>query len=541
MICIAEYLYITCLQYIVEGSALHVACLFGFVRGWLRSCFVVRGVCFLIVALAYNNHFGSIRVPPLPREMADGHVFSMKAFIGGDDSFWEGPRREVPKCAHCMAFLCDNGEVKLLDDPDKERPKCPRKEIAKVTGGKRSRSTRKDGGSSDDANSDSETLDYSLPEKAISVVLGKPLSVHRGARLVASGSAIWMSDPTTIPPTGTETGAAVVRDPDHALLNACIFDEIVAARELALILDQCGDRKFFEAKDEAGLGRIFQGSTAGTPTRGSLLQDAFVRLVRSIGRRARLLRLQIQENRKQKGKHEGDSLKVVPDARAAGGMTDPATYVRRERVEDLVNQIDRLGSEEGLLSLDNAENDTDFIIGAVLCGCAFDADMSARHVWRAVSDLDRRAAASIRRDHKDEIAAAKEKRKDEHIIATVLRARGVAGGGDGAGGAASGGTQPPRNPGTPTGAGTPTGGAKKGRPSARARRLARQAAAAAQANGGGGGATTGAAAGGQDPALALPPAKRDDDAVFRLRLCRRCREPGHQQKDCQKPAVTFSG
>lgn len=450
-----------------------------------------------------------------------------------------------------MAILLDDGTVADLANPEKGEPVCagPPKDGQKV-GEKRGRRSRSRG-SSDEADSDFGSLDFDLKD-AVDTVLGKPMSAHRAARLVASGSLLWLSDPVTVPPTGNETLAAVVKDPTPALANSCIFDEVVGVRLLALLIDDIEAAKndednphdVFPGNTVATLAVVFEGAKRKPLKRIDVLTDAFVRQTRALGRRARMLRETLRARAKDATNEE---TKAVPDARAPGGMTDPATYVRRERVEDLVNSIDQEGEIPQLLSLEDAEKDPDFVIGAVLAGCAFDADTSARGLWRAVTAHDRHAAASVRKDHREEIKAARERKRDEVTAAAAARSalQAVRQAAPGGGGAGSGGASAGSSPTGSTGTSTRTGASLK-RQSARQRRQARQRAAAAAAAGstgdGGSGGAAGAASGnGADPALSLPPSKRDDAVVARLRLCRRCRRTGHMERDCRNDAVSFDG
>ena len=286
-------------------------------------------------------------------------------------------------------------------------------------------------GDDSEGDPDDPDLDFTIPDP-IAHVMAQPIVPNRAARIAASGSMAWISDPQTVP--SVDPKSTSVSDPNSASLNVSIFDEIVVVRELAILLNEVEDDPSLLRGDLklVTMGDLFEGASSAGPTpRSRMLSDAFVRAARAVGRRAKGLREMLKKERQST-----TQLKVVPDARAPGGLSDIATYVRRERIEDLVTEIDQVAQAEndGLLSVADGAADPDFVIGIALARCAFDSEQSARGLWRAVATMDRNLAASVRKEYAAEIKEAKEDARDERtarIAAASAAARGAASGGGG--------------------------------------------------------------------------------------------------------------
>ena len=347
--------------------------------------------------------------------------------------------------------------------------------------------------------------------------------------MIASGSVQWISDPSTVPIVSADFLGASVKDPEKAAMNAALFDQLVALRDLAVLLQLPEERGLSDeaADDDPSYDRVVRGApkeVAVSPK--SFLEDAFVRSARALGRRARPLRVRLRQER---GSISATLKKLVPDARggSAGAQTDVNTFVRREELEDLINSMEKMEGDpaKAMLSVDEATaKDVDFICGIVLAKSAFDIDTTARSMWRAVNRHDRARARAVTKDYKEEIAEARETRRDDRTVQLAVRAAQQAvGGGGGGGGGSAGGGRPHKQP---------TKQKLKQKP---------KAGGAALGDGGAGGGGDGPAAKTKAQVLALAPELRSNHMCIKHKLCRNCREPGHFGRDCTKAEVKYVG
>jgi hypothetical protein len=388
--------------------------------------------------------------------------------------------------------------------------------------------------SSSDSDSDGGAelaLDFALGDP-LDTILGHPIDTSQMTRFIASGSKTWVSHPTLIPPKKGELDQTAVKDPERAAWNVALANDILAARELAAVLDldRGPDGDPVPEAEEAvrsrscdtdhTVGDLFAGGGSARLSPKALLMSAFIRTVKAIGRRAEILVSQATH-------HDPDE--KVRDARGDQDFTPIHVYVERDRIEDEMAALEEHGYGT---SIDDACKDIEFVIGAVMCDFAFAPERPARHLWRAVATLKAARIKAVRKEKAAEIKlakdAAKEAREGRRLSALATAAASAAAARTRA---ATPGASASTAFDVDSAAGAGAGGAAApGRVRAGAR------------SGGGGGpaADGGAARQTRDQILALPPAKRSNTHVRRFGLCGKCREPGHLRAACTAAEVKFA-
>lgn len=262
-----------------------------------------------------------------------------------------------------------------------------------------------------------------------------------------------------------------------------------------------------------------------------LAHRSMVRVIRMLGRKARLHRIAALRARREGGK--GFEIQVRHPSNSSG-FVDWMWFATHEEAEDLVSVIDSAALED--LSYEALKEDRDYRAGAQIAVLAM---RRGQHLsaWRSEDEEMQTRRDAIAKRFPDDVKAAKaakkklERKSEQEALVAAASAKtaerlGRRSGGDKTAAARRG------KDGDGDGSSAPTG-----RPTQRV-------------DGGGGrsGGGTGARSGdGKDKkdsgprktAMALPAAKRSNTLCRKARLCLNCREPGHAAADCTDPKVEY--
>lgn len=485
------------------------------------------------------------------------HILKGTAYIGGADSRYPSGQRRPIAC--CSLFPCkiarkDDMTLINLDGPDEPIPiDCPgaaaqaaavaaaaaaaaaATAAAPPTSPKRRR----------DEEEDDKDADFQLGDP-LHRLCRQVLDLPRVSRLIKTGDLSWIGDPAMFPASANPDATG---GPFEIWHNLCVYDQILAIRMLALVLEKAGpqdlrDDLLAEEAEEKDINWTdVVGSNAATHlfTPRDCVEASLCLQLTAIGRKARAHRTK----RKLTVHHIGESEIQIRDAKAAGDFVDWLSF---KCAQEAWNGCERIAASmhagpTRITIADCEENDEDFILGCFIVEMGMNREIACRTAWRAVDVQEALTRKRLGKEHADDVKCWKTK-----VKAGTSSSRGGrrAGAGTGAGG----------------GGGNDGGGYGAGHTSwAAGAATAAGAAAAAGGSGGSGGGRggrgapgggRGAPGGGRAPpgagnrrdkaqVQAAPPAKRSNTECRRFGLCLNCRDSSdHPKATCTAQAVQYN-
>jgi hypothetical protein len=475
------------------------------------------------------------------------HNLTATAFVGGPDSPFAGPRKQVPACANypCPVGRMDDMALVHLGGPDKAVPsECAGAAAAAarsapptpMTSPKRAREDQEGG----------EDPDFGLGDP-LARLTRQTMDLPRAARLVKSGSLAWIGDAVLFPSAANIESTGSPFDIWHDL---CVFDQVLAVRFLAMVMvrNKPEDvRREFLPEDEQGDSQDATWAEVAGPTAihyvftpADCIEASLCRQVAAIGRKGRAHRTK----RKIIAHNIGESEVQVRDAKGLDAWVDWLSFLSSEDAEVAVDRITR-SVHEGPALITIAEckdKDPDFILGCFIIEMGLDREKSCRMAWRAIDAKEGADRRRLAKDNADDVKLYKTKMKERG--AAAMAAGALRGGGGkgyanpvatgsgwnataGGGGAGRGGYTPS----TPGRGGGGRGGGRGGVGGGGGGPLAQA---------GGGGALAGGLRRTIGQVQAAPPANRSNTECRRFGLCLNCRDAAdHHGAACTRAMVTY--
>ena len=462
------------------------------------------------------------------------HLLTSFKFVGGNHG---SPinlqsRIQVPACAHpgCNVVLLDDGSLVDLSDIARVATSCMFSPASR-------RSVHSDGSNSGPVSIvEPAALPSPIPKSIAKDVLASRFSVgnpyqdfgYASFKIDDAVRTFDKADPEWLGDTGLQTDSVRQTSTDHCwqLLASARIHLVFTVRMLAALRARTLDTTLREVSEEQPLswnepllsiGELIEGGDPDSSVSlASGIDAAMAWATTALGQFAMAWRDKAQARAAKNSE--------VMVAKTSNGFVNWFEYSREQwnsRRREAFTMY--LRPEFDIATL--AESSVDFKVGAAVAARGFDKKQKLRGLWKEVDEIDCEIRAKIALDHKDDMKAAKELKKEREraasnasIVAAVCSAN----------------RKP--SPFTPTGI-HKAPSRPEGNHGARSALGAKGTKTASSAK------TPSDSPGFRSKVLAKPADKRRPFEVKALRLCATCKEPASSCKcpstpDAQRPAAT---